>query len=523
MESIVRIASLVPRIVPADPERNVSAMLALIEKAAALMPDLYVFPALCIPGGDLGALQQSRAMQQSLTHALEMLCDATCGINAYIVAGTQCVVDGTAQSCAVVLHKGDVVGCITENGENGGNANRFTCGGLQFSVLPISGSLLPDTIPYSAQLTILSAACTPDAAALAKLPSRLQAQSTGHALCISSLGFCNSAYGRVYKGVAGIFEDGETLGLKIEETEELCCICDIDAGLLPDMAQDGIFPCHRITPNARKSELLRPVSKNPFLPADANEAVATLKNLFDLQVTALFNKLGGSPLRKIVIGVSGGLDSTLALLVCHAALVRLGLPPENLIGVTMPGFGTTGRTYQNACSLIRALGATLREVPIADVVTVHFHDIGHRAEVHDATYENAQARERTQILLDIANQEGALVAGTGDLSEIALGFCTFGGDNISHYNVNASVPKTVIRRLVDYLAAGELFFPAASTLKDILDTPISPELLPSSDGETIGQKTEEILGPYELHDFFLYYFVKYGFAPSKIYRSEERR
>jgi NAD+ synthase (glutamine-hydrolysing) len=221
---------------------------------------------------------------------------------------------------------------------------------------------------------------------------------------------------------------------------------------------------------------------------------------------------------KVVIGISGGLDSTLALLVTVKTFDKLGLNRKGIIGITMPGFGTTDRTHNNAIDLMKELGVTIREISIAAAVTQHFRDINHDASVHDITYENSQARERTQILMDVANKENAIVVGTGDLSELALGWATYNGDHMSMYGVNASVPKTLIRYLVGYVA-GEM---ATDTLMDIIDTPISPELIPADENGNIKQKTEDLVGPYELHDFFIYYFLRYGFSPKKIFLLAKR-
>ena len=221
--------------------------------------------------------------------------------------------------------------------------------------------------------------------------------------------------------------------------------------------------------------------------------------------------------KTVVVGISGGLDSTLALLVCVKTFDKLGMNRKGIIGVTMPGFGTTDRTYNNAITLMESLGITIREISIAKAVTQHFEDIGHDMEVHDVTYENSQARERTQILMDLANQCGGMVIGTGDLSELALGWATYNGDHMSMYGVNASIPKTLIRHLVNYVAESGVDEQSRITLQDIIDTPISPELIPADENGNIKQKTEDLVGPYELHDFFLYYFLRFGFRPSKIF------
>ena len=244
---------------------------------------------------------------------------------------------------------------------------------------------------------------------------------------------------------------------------------------------------------------------------------ASCEEIFNIQVMGLAKRIVHTHAKTVVVGISGGLDSTLALLVCVKTFDKLGMNRKGIIGVTMPGFGTTDRTYNNAITLMESLGITIREISIAKAVTQHFEDIGHDMEVHDVTYENSQARERTQILMDLANQCGGMVIGTGDLSELALGWATYNGDHMSMYGVNASIPKTLIRHLVNYVAESGVDEQSRITLQDIIDTPISPELIPADENGNIKQKTEDLVGPYELHDFFLYYFLRFGFRPSKIY------
>ena len=244
---------------------------------------------------------------------------------------------------------------------------------------------------------------------------------------------------------------------------------------------------------------------------------ASCEEIFNIQVMGLAKRIVHTHAKTVVVGISGGLDSTLALLVCVKTFDKLGMNRKGIIGVTMPGFGTTDRTYNNAMTLMQSLGISIKEISIAKAVTQHFEDIGHDMNVHDVTYENSQARERTQILMDLANKMGGMVIGTGDLSELALGWATYNGDHMSMYGVNASVPKTLIRHLVNYVAESGVDEQSRITLQDIIDTPISPELIPADENGNIKQKTEDLVGPYELHDFFLYYFLRFGFRPSKIY------
>ncbi len=284
--------------------------------------------------------------------------------------------------------------------------------------------------------------------------------------------------------------------------------------------EQGQFPiinCRSIEP--RDFKLERSIDPLPFVPRQ-DELATKCEEIFNIQQMGLAKRLMHTGSKNVVIGISGGLDSTLALLVCVGAFDRLGLERRGIIGVTMPGFGTTDRTYQNAISLMKGLGVSIREISIAKSVLQHFEDIGHDVENHDITYENSQARERTQILMDVSNQTGGFVVGTGDLSELALGWATYNGDHMSMYGVNAGVPKTLIRHLVRYIASkytdGVRNLAVKNILLDVIDTPISPELIPANEKGEIQQKTEDLVGPYELHDFFIYYFLRYGFSPSKI-------
>ena len=320
-----------------------------------------------------------------------------------------------------------------------------------------------------------------------------------------------------YKGVISEYSFGDRIHYEESAFDALCHESVIDASIIK-----GYKRCHNL-PLAEK-EVLKlefktakdtyvSVLKDPYTyskPADF------LNEVFELQASSLAVRMRNINVTKAVIGVSGGLDSTLALLVCKKAMEMLGLPSENIIAVTMQGFGTSDKTYENALALMQKLGTTIKEIPIKNSVICHFEDIGHDLENRNVTYENAQARERTQILLDIANEVGGIVVGTGDLSESALGFCTFAGDHISNFNVNICITKTMMRKIIDNLIAELMFENCNELLRDILDTPVSPELLPTDHNGEISQKTEEILGSYELHDFFLYYLVRYGAEESTI-------
>ena len=364
---------------------------------------------------------------------------------------------------------------------------------------------------------------------------RQQSARTLSAYVYCSAGFGESVQDVVYSGAAMICENGTLL----EEnerfgTEPSMIVADVDVEKLSvlrqktstfcSVAPDGTSSCSYYglyskvdlgAPSATdfSKELCRCVNPHPFVPRDDDNG-ARCKEITSIQVTGLASRLKHIGCRHAVVGISGGLDSTLALLVTVQAFDKAGLDRKGIIGVTMPGYGTTDRTYRNALSLMHGLGVSVREIPIAAACDRHFMDIGHDKSVHDVTYENTQARERTQILMDIANQNGGIVVGTGDLSELALGWATYNGDHMSMYGVNCSIPKTLVRHMVHWQSG--LLPEVRDILLDIIDTPVSPELLPADTGGNISQKTEDLVGPYELHDFFLYNFFRFGYSPKKL-------
>ena len=341
----------------------------------------------------------------------------------------------------------------------------------------------------------------------------------------SSCGFGESSTDVVYSGNALIYENGKLLARsKRFEMEPQLVISEIDVDFLrgerrvnttfaTSMRQYIGKEALRVTierTSDKPVELTRKYDAHPFVP------------LFSIQVTGLAKRLLHTHAQTAVVGISGGLDSTLALLVCVRTFDKLQRDRKDIVGITMPGFGTTDRTYNNAINLMKSLGVTIREISIKDACIQHFKDIGHDINNHDVTYENSQARERTQILMDVANQMNGLVIGTGDLSELALGWATYNGDHMSMYGVNSSIPKTLVVHLVKWVALHDIDELSKVTLLDIVDTPISPELIPADEQGNIKQKTEDLVGPYELHDFFLYYFMRYGFSPAKIFMLAQR-
>ena len=348
----------------------------------------------------------------------------------------------------------------------------------------------------------------------------------------SSCGFGESTTDVVFAGNALIYENGSLLAKNDRFSfDEQLVISEIDVDRLRTERQmnttfgasvrnhySAVFQ-HIQTEfvSSKEGEFTRTVEPHPFVPAGGKLLDERCEEIFSIQVAGLAKRLVHTSSKIVVVGISGGLDSTLALLVCVKTFDKLGLSREGIVGITMPGFGTTDRTYNNALDLMRSLGVTIKEISIKKACIQHFQDIGHDMSVHDVTYENGQARERTQILMDYANKVGGLVIGTGDLSELALGWATYNGDHMSMYGVNASIPKTLVRYLVNWVALTGVDDDSKATLLDIIDTPISPELIPADEQGNIKQKTEDLVGPYELHDFFLYHFLRFGSRPAKIF------
>lgn len=536
MHSVIRVYTAVNGAVPGDPPACARAVGELVAQAAPLSPDILLFPSLALAGAGLGDLLQNRALTEAADEALDALALTTAGLSAYLVVGLPQRVGNRVVSCYAVLHGGELLGLLPGAPiEAAGEPflppeTLFACGDIAFAIAPGDPRRLP----------LLGQAALKKGADLLLVPSALPAQAGGISACRDAarafsagcgcaVALCNAGVGQgsapwLFEGFCGIYEAGEELAFAREPDSPVACCCDVDADILHALREEHCEASAARTlrmPN-RKNTLLRDPAQNPFVPADPSRRVDYLNELFALQARSLAARMEKINTARPVLGVSGGIDSTLALLVAAAACDLLKLPRQNILAVSMPGFGTTDRTYTNSLSLASCIGAAAREIPIHEAVAAHFGDIGHDPAVRDVTYENAQARERTQILFDLANEVEGLVVGTGDLSEIALGFSTFGGDQFANFNVNACVTKTVARLLLEYLAQSGRFPGAELLIHDILGTPVSPELLPPGEDGKIGQKTEDILGPYELHEFFLYYFIRYAMPPSKVLRYAAR-
>lgn len=507
MPSWMKIGLLSNRVFLGDPEKTAEGILPLLD--AHRDCGVLLLPPYCL-GGNPGKLAYNEAWISGVRQAASQLEKAAGGRGLLLGA-----LDDNGTACYQVFSGGETV-CKTTLGDwkmldvNGLRTCLYTAGTerLAFDL----GALEDKAIDLL--LVCEQSPATTFSRQRRDETLKLASRYLGCRLLYLNGGAGDTSAPYLYEAAAGDYFLGEKLFSQEDTMGEVCYEALIDAELIKGYKRShGLLAAsegellHLTVPYSDGGEVS--VSADPYLPDGKDDF---LDRLFTLQASSLAVRLRNIGVKKAVLGVSGGLDSTLALLVCQKAMDLLELPPENVVAVTMQGFGTSGRTYENALKLMRGLGCTVWEIPIRDAVLQHFKDIGQDPQCHDTAYENAQARERTQILLDISNQLGGIVVGTGDLSEAALGFCTFAGDHIANYNVNVCVTKTMMRQMVFHLAESGRFASCAAVLRDILSTPVSPELLPADQTGGIAQKTEEILGPYELHDFFLYYFLQYGLS-----------
>lgn len=533
MISLIRVAAAVNKVVPADSDGCLKNLWECVDCLKEDNPDIIVFPTLSLSGRGCGSLFRSAVLLEGCRKALENLCILSRELESYLVVGLPLEDGGRPVSVTAVLHSGEVRGLIPSfdappEMDFSQFSHRilpvdtvFRCGNLSFSVLPGDVSKLSRRMHLlegtGCDLVLVPsyepASC--GSMALGRDVARQVSRDHGVAVAVANGGAGDSSSPYLYRGWCGVWECGTELCGEQCQGDSAFCLCDVDSDIIHSQKaskayRDPVFSAY----GGLKRGLLRRVARNPFLTGRDSGA---MMELFDLQVRSLADRLTSTGMTRLVLGVSGGLDSTLAALVCAKALALCNLPPECLIGVTMPGFGTTERTKGNGAALLEGLGARILEIPIGDACRQHFQDIGLHDEDRGAAYENAQARERTQILMDIGNMENALVVGTGDLSEAALGWCTYGGDHLAGYNVNICLTKGMVRKLCSVLAANGVFPQLTGILRDIINTPISPELLPPDENGEMVQRSEDILGPYELHDFFLYYLIRYSMRPSKIY------
>ncbi len=564
----VKVAALTPKVKVADPKYNKEQIIALLHRATALGAQVLVFPELCITGYTCGDLFYQ---EQLLTQAKEALLDiasATEKLDAIVFVGLPLEYHAKLYNVAAVLSRGSILGLVPKthipNYNEFYEARHFAKGmcapvpvrldddhlapmgtNLLFQCRQMPGLCIGAEIcedlwapnPPSIQHALAGATVLVNLSASDETTGKdvyrkqLVAGQSARLICgyvYASAGDGESTQDVVYSGHNLIAENGVVL----EESARFCnesIFTELDVQRLKEerrrMSTYGTADADYLTiefhMEEKETALSRFVDPAPFVPGDLLHREKRCEEIFMIQAMGLKKRLEHTNCKTAVVGISGGLDSTLALLVTVKAFDLLDIPRKGILAVTMPGFGTTDRTYDNAVSLIRSLGATFMEVPIVDAVRLHFRDIGQDEGVHDITYENGQARERTQILMDVANKTNGMVIGTGDMSELALGWATYNGDHMSMYGVNASVPKTLVRHLVRYYADQCKDAVLEQVLLDVLDTPVSPELLPPEHGK-ISQKTEDIVGPYELHDFFLYYVLRFGCAPKKIFRLAKR-
>lgn len=563
----ITVAAAIPSVKVADTEYNIKQIEDFVAQAEGRGVEIIVFPELSVTGYSCQDLFLQQLLAEQAEVAVMQLLDFSRKLDIICIVGAPVNISGSLYNCAVVIQHGVILGIIPKTylpnyGEfyekrwftssknlkptdirYAGNSVSITPGPTLFrtSDNALFGVEICEDVwaaePCSNKLALAGADIIFNLSASDELIGKhiylmnllsQQSARTISGYVYSGCGFGESTQDVVYGGNALIYENGTLLS----ESERFSfkpqmIVNQIDIEKLRvERQKNTTFVNCRDDSNAvikqtavvqpKNFSLLREIDALPFVPDD-NDMEHSCNEIFSIQVAGLAKRIMHTACKHLIVGISGGLDSTLALLVCVKTFDKLGMNRKGIVGVTMPGFGTTDRTYNNALSLMNSLGVTIREISIADSVKVHFNDIGHDISVHDVTYENSQARERTQILMDLSNQLKGMVVGTGDLSELALGWATYNGDHMSMYGVNAGIPKTLIKYLVRDVAYNAVDEKSRNTLLDIIDTPISPELIPAEEDGTIKQKTEDLVGPYELHDFFLYYFLRFGFRPSKIY------
>ena len=564
-QGFVKVAATTPNIRVADVEHNTQEICRLIDETVEHGAKIVVFPELCVTGYTCGDLFSQDILLSKAKAAMFQIAAHTTGKDALVFVGLPFVVRNKLYNVAAAMHRGEILGLVTKtflpNYSEFYEMRQFQPGPKKADWIWVDGVEIPfgpqilfeceempdlvvsaeicedvwSPIPPSIEAALCGATvivnCSASDETVGKDSYRERLISGQSARLISGYVYANAGEGEsttdvVFGGHNIIAENGTILKeTKRFANETIYSEFDIER-IVSERRKNTTFQMSShydelihvpFSLEVVDTELTRKFAASPFVPSDETVRKSCCEEIFSIQAMGLKKRLAHAHCKSAVVGISGGLDSTLALLVVAKAFDMLGIERKNIESITMPCFGTTDRTYNNACLLTHKLGATLTEVNIKDAVRIHFRDIGHSEDVHDVTYENSQARERTQILMDIANKTGGMVIGTGDMSELALGWATYNGDHMSMYGVNGSVPKTLVRHLVRYYADTCEDKELQEVLLDILDTPVSPELLPPKDGE-IAQKTEDLVGPYELHDFFMYYSLRFGYTPSKIFR-----
>ncbi len=564
----LRIGVSSPEMLAADAGFNTQKTIDAINQATQKNCFFLLFPELNLTGYTCGDLFFQKRLLDSAAESISTIAAHTSQTGSTVIVGAPVSNFGKLYNCGVVISNGEILGVVPKT---------YLCNSNEYyeerwfssefdryedfvvidgKVVPFGADLLfsADNFdelrfgieicedmwavkPPSLDMAIAGATLICNLSAsneyLGKKSYRLDLVKSQSARCLAALAYSSSGPGEsstdtVFSGHSIIAENG----IMLSETERYkfetqIAFADIDLAKMESERRRnnslGISNPGKILrlisfrqKEVQSDELFRKVSPSPFIPSDENMRKETCREIFDIQTTGLARRLLHANYKCVVIGVSGGLDSTLALLAAVSTFLKINLDRKGIIAVSMPGFGTTRRTRSNAAELCKKLGVSFRDIPIEKAVLQHFKDIGHNPKTHDIVFENAQARERTQILMDLANKESGLVIGTGDLSELALGWSTYGGDHISMYGMNSGIPKTLVKYIIEWCAGEKFEYDTALILRDIIDTPISPELLPAGDEQDSPQKTEESIGPYELHDFFLYYIIRWGFSPKKV-------
>ena len=565
----VKVAAAVPHVQVADCFYNIQQMEGLMRQASDKGVQIIAFPEMSVTAYTCLDLFAQQALLKNAEQALLKLVSDTADLNILTITGAPLVTENRLINAAVAFQAGKILGVVPKTyipnykefqeqrwftsatelrdktvsiGDRTyplGSHLLFTAGQVKVGIEICEDLWVP--VPPSSLLAMEGANILVNISASNELIGKhhylrsLICQQSARCMAgyvYASAGFGESSTDLVFTGNGIIAENGTLLEESPRFTmQEQLVISEIDIENLQNdrqintsfmhgtstlLAGETITIPFALSENSSQPVLTRSVDPHPFTPS-GDALKERCEEIFQIQVAGLAKRIVHTHSRTAVVGISGGLDSTLALLVTVMTFDALNIPRNQILGITMPGFGTTDRTYTNACDLIRSLGVTLKEISIKDACLQHFKDISHNPSVHDVTYENSQARERTQILMDVANQENGLVIGTGDLSELALGWATYNGDHMSMYGVNGSIPKTLVRYLVEWVAHNRVDEASRATLLDIVDTPISPELIPADENGNIKQKTEDLVGPYELHDFFLYHFLRFGSSPAKIY------
>lgn len=568
IDSFIKVSAACPKTKVADVNFNLDNIEECVDKALQDSSKLVIFPELCITSYTCADLFSQQILIDKSYDSIKQLCSFSKQKDILICIGAPLLNNYNLYNCAYIIFKGKILGIVPKSylpNYTEFYEKRWFTEGIGIKDTTISLSFQQDipfgtnlifqagklklgleicedlwvTIPPSSYLSLAGANVLGNLSASNEIVSKadyrkslVQGQS---GRCISSYVYSSSGIGEsstdlVFSGHLLIGDNGSIINENHRfqrENQVITSIIDLDRLDMERSKNISFSDSMKFCPYEVKNIQFeyenmdigvfnKTIEKHPFVPSDKKVRDYRCKEIFNIQTSALAKRLEHTGIKKAIVGISGGLDSTLALLVIVKTFDLLKIPRKNIITITMPGFGTTDRTYNNAVNLCKNLNTDFREINIVAACLQHFKDIGHPVEKHDVTYENVQARERTQILMDIANKEGGLVIGTGDLSELALGWCTYNGDHMSMYSVNCSIPKTLVKFLVKYVSQKESDKNTSDLLVDILDTPISPELLPKDSEGNIAQKTEDLVGPYELHDFFLYYFVRHGATPEKI-------